>query len=286
MTDPVSVVAALETFAAGRTLLACAPHIQSVSGGLTNHTWRVTGGGRDWAVRVGTGSAARLGIDRRTEARVIMHASAAGFAPPVVHIAPHTGVLVTQFIGPCPWSQEEARAPAAARRLGARARELHGLDMPSGVPTLDLHDVLIHYLETAPPPAAPIARAAIAACIRQAIVDYRPAAQALCHHDLNHHNILDGPPLMFIDWEYAAIGDVALELAAYAQYHELGAPARDALLEGYGRDAPVSPAQLTSACVLFDCLHALWLDAADAWNSLDASRREALKERIEGGNSG
>jgi Ser/Thr protein kinase RdoA (MazF antagonist) len=193
---------------------------------------------------------------------------------------------VTQFIGPCPWSQEEARAPAAARRLGARVRELHALELPNGVPTLDLHDVLIHYLETAAPPEAPVARAAIAACIRQAIVDYRPAAQALCHHDLNHHNILDGPPLMFIDWEYAAIGDVALELAAYAQYHELGAPARQALLEGYGRDAPLSAAQLKSACVLFDCLHALWLDAADAWNALDASRREALKSRIEGGTGG
>ena len=33
-------------------------------------------------------------------------------------------------------------------------------------------------------------------------------------------------------------------------------------------------------CRVFDCLHALWLDAARGWEALEAERREALLARL------
>jgi aminoglycoside phosphotransferase (APT) family kinase protein len=271
---------ALAGFAAGRAVLAAQPTITALSGGQTNRTVRVEAPGIDWVLRVSRGRDERLHIDREHEARVLAQVAEAGFAPAIVHLAPGEGVLVTQYVAGGPWTRAAARTVAAAAVIGARLRALHALPLPAGLPVLDLHDVLLHYLELSPPRVSFVPRATLAATIRHCIVSYRPARAVLCHHDLHHLNILDGEPPRFVDWEYAAPGDGAVDLAAYAQYHDLEQAARTALLAAYGASPPLSPSSFADTCLLFDCLHALWLDAADAWDSVDAPRRTALCARL------
>ncbi len=68
------------------------------------------------------------------------------------------------------------------------------------------------------------------------------------------------------------------ELAAVIGYHDLDAEQREALLAAYGRG--LARPHVARMCLVFDCLHALWLDAAGAWDSLGAERREALLARL------
>lgn len=233
-TLPAALESALSTFPAGAALLAGALEVRAIKSGRTNQTWRVTGAGGDWAVRVSAGHDARLLIDRRLEADLLARVAAAEFCPPPVFVLTERGILITQF-DPAPQPSEElARSAPFVRQLGQRLRELHALKVPEDARVLDLGEVLVHYAELEPTGVEPIPRARVIDVLRRRILRYEPTGTALCHHDLHSGNILCSQPLRFIDWEYAAWSDPLLDLAAYVGYQDLDDAAQSALLDGYG----------------------------------------------------
>ncbi len=277
---PAVVIRALSAFADGARLLRARPACFCLKRGRTNDTWRVTGDGADWVVRAGLGRDARLAIDRAREAGILALAAPAGFAPPLVHVMPAQDVLVTRYVQGEPLDAPGARAPRFLRGLGRRLRELHALPVPAGAVALDLRATLAHYLALAAPQHSPVPRAQIAGALRRHCDGYVPLRVALCHHDLHRANILNRAPLCFVDWEYAAWSDPLLELAAYVSYENLDAPGRAVLLDAYGPVPGLDPGALPRAVVLFDCLRALWLDAADAWVDVPAADVAALHARL------
>ncbi|TPE51856.1 hypothetical protein FJM67_08960 [Maribrevibacterium harenarium] len=61
--------------------------------------------------------------------------------------------------------------------------------------------------------------------------------KVLCHNDLNPKNILmDARHCWLIDWEVAAVGDPAFDLAVLARSHNLTSVQIDLLLQSYGLD--------------------------------------------------
>ncbi|ORM74504.1 hypothetical protein HA44_18870 [Mixta gaviniae] len=72
-----------------------------------------------------------------------------------------------------------------------------------------------------------------------------PLRLGLLHMDIHPGNLLAQPAgLRLIDWEYAADGDVALELAAIIDGNALNAAQSDELLAGYARANRLDPAAL------------------------------------------
>ena len=63
-----------------------------------------------------------------------------------------------------------------------------------------------------------------------------------------------------------------------AGYHDLDAGQRALLLAAHG--GQFKPAHVEQMCRVFDCLHALWLDAAAGWDALEPQRRAALLARL------
>ena len=76
----------------------------------------------------------------------------------------------------------------------------------------------------------------------------------------------------------AVYGDPLFELAAIIGYHDLDEQQRGVLLAAHGAD--FDPAHVAAMCLVFDCLYALWLDTARAWDTLEAGHREALLARL------
>ena len=270
--------AALEGFAAGREALAAGFSATPLAGGISNRSWRVGSAAGDWVLRLAGSSDARLAVNRVAERQAQAAAAALGFAPAVVHAAPAQGVLVSEFLPGSALTRAELESSATLSALGARLAELHSHPPPRGVRRLDLHAVLAHYLELAPLAAGPVSRPLLGARLRWAVASYAPVASALCHNDLHHRNILAAERLMFVDWEYAGVGDPLFELAAVIGYHDLDANQRATLLAAHG--GPFTSAQLASMSLTFDCLHALWLDAANGWQALAEDRRQALLARL------
>jgi thiamine kinase-like enzyme len=270
--------AALGGFAAGRDLLAAGPTVETLAGGVVNRTFRVRGSSADWVVRLGGATDAALAISRVGERQIHAEAAAHGFAPAIVHADPDSGVLVTAFAhGEVP-TREQLRSPEMLRALGARLGELHRLPLPRTVRRLDVHDALLHHLEQQAVPPGPMSRDDLSARLRWSLASYRQSGLALCHNDLHHRNMLVGDRLLFVDWEYGGVGDPLFELAAIIGYHDLDEDQRGVLLSAHGGD--FKPVHVAEMCLVFDCLYALWLDTARAWQTLEPSHREALLARL------
>ena len=270
--------AALAGFVAGREALAAGIRTAVLAGGLENSSYRVSSKAGDWVVRLAGERDARFAINRVAERQAQSFAAAAGFAPAIVHADPERGILVSEYLEAPVWTRAQARSPERIRLLGARLGELHALETPRNVRRVNVHDVLAHYLELPASGATPISREDIGARLRWSLATYRAPASALCHNDLHHLNLLGTEPLLFVDWEYAGVGDPIFELAAVIGYHDFDLDQRELLLAAHG--GGFAPAHVTRMCLVFDCLHALWLDAAGGWESLGAERRDALIARL------
>jgi thiamine kinase-like enzyme len=272
------LAAALGGFAAGRAALAAGIAVAPLRGGASNRSVRVSSAAGDWVVRVAGPDDQAFGINRIAERQVLAAAARAGFAPAIVHVAPERGLLVSEYIAGRTPAREELRTTEGLRALGARLGELHALPPPRGLRRLDVHDVLAHYLELRDVPPGPVPRTELAARLRWSLASYRQTAVALCHNDLHWRNVIAADRLWFVDWEYGGVGDPLFELAAVVGYHDLDVAERDVLLAAHG--GAFGPAQVEQMCRVFDCLHALWLDAARGWGGLEPERREALLARL------
>jgi thiamine kinase len=270
--------AALGGFAAGRAALAAGLTLEPLQGGGSNRSVRVTSAAGDWVVRLAGSEDEAFGINRVAERQVHAAAARAGFAPALVHAEPERGLLITEFVAGRALSRAELQSPDGLRALGARLGELHALPPPRGVRRLDVHEALAHYLELPDVAPGPMPRAELAARLRWSLATYRRTAVAFCHNDLHWRNVIVADRLWFVDWEYGAVGDPLFELAAVVGYHDLDATQREALLAAHGGD--FQPAEVEQMCRVFDCLHALWLDAARGWDALEPERRDALLARL------
>ncbi|MCZ8132385.1 MAG: phosphotransferase [Steroidobacteraceae bacterium] len=279
---PPAVRAALEGFAAGREALGTALRVRPLPAGLRNRAFRVNCAALDWVVRLGGADDAALGVDRDSEALAFAVAAAHGLAPRLVHCAPGSGVLVTEFVAAPTWTLRRARSADGIRGIGARLARLHALAAPAGVKRFAAVAVLATLRAAPPPPTAVVPRDRLErhadAALRE-LGAFDGSGGALCHLDLHHRNVLDRGEPLFVDWEYAACADPALDLAAYACYHDFDAPRRRALLEAHGGGVPAE--RLAYACRLFDALQAWWYEATDGWAALRPPRRERLLARLE-----
>jgi thiamine kinase len=276
--DDAGVRSVLAGFEEGRAALAGELSITPLSGGLDNSSCRVSSTAGDWVVRIAGGRDVQFAINRVAECQVQTAAAALGFAPEIVYAEPERGLLVSEFLDGEVWTREQARSAAGIHALGTRLGQLHAQPPPRAVRRLNVHDVLAHYLETPAPARGPVSRSDLGARLRWSLATYRPPAPALCHNDLHHLNLIGWEPIRFVDWEYAGVGDPLFELASVIGYHDLDAEQRESLLVAHGGD--FHRAHVARMCLVFDCLHALWLDAAGGWDSLTAERRDALLTRL------
>ncbi len=161
-------------------------------------------------------------------------------------------------------SARDFHDPCLLRRVGTWVSALHALPVPPGLAVVEFGERAAGYL------ARVVARGddAFAADLGRELERRRaalppPARLAACHHDLHHRNFVDdGARLWAVDWEYAGPGDPAADLAACIGYHALDAGSTDALLAGYGSEAPALRARIAALGWIFDCLWYAWNAAA------------------------
>ncbi|HZF26181.1 MAG TPA: phosphotransferase [Steroidobacteraceae bacterium] len=251
-------------------------HIDSVGVGARNALWRIRGAGFDWMARIAQ-PRAHLDLDVHQEYSAHRAGADAGMAPQIIVADPERCLLVMQFVPGVPWSVDDVRARIAT--LALRVRVLHELPAPQGLRAFDLVDGVLSLIERVRGSSASgLDLGELEHRVGTLAKGYRPAERAVfCHNDLHHLNLLGGQPL-FIDWEYAALGDPQMDLAALATYHDFDVRQRAELLRCYGRD--LGMAAFDVACALFDALHLAWLVAAGVWDDTPVTRRAVLRARV------
>lgn len=250
-----------------REELARHPHTHALAqarltplhGGLSNRAWRIEHGGDVWFARLGHPGAARLGVDRHAECRLLQAVSAAGFAPGLRVCQPSSGLLVTRFVEGSQWQAIDALQEGNLRRIGELLGDLHDLPIPSGLREVSYARQAMRLASALPERdrlARELGRRATSAFER---IDGRGPLPAVCHHDLHHLNILDdGRRLWLVDWEYGGRGDPLFDIAGFLALHDADRGATALLLASYARLSPSDAALLEDARWAFDYVQWLW----------------------------
>lgn len=236
-----------------------------LSGGITNHNFRVSLGGEEYVVRVHGMGTKLLGIDRDAERVASGVGARLGIAPEVV--AAYHDCLVTRFVACEPLIPREVAEQVEA--IAWALRSFH--DSPAQLPThFWVPDLLqdyadrVHELGVQTPPAYGRA-AAIAARIATALPleDLRP-----CHNDLLTSNLIRaragagrrGGQMLIVDWEYAGMGHPYFDLGNLSVNNDFNEDADERLLHAY-HGAPVTDtrrATLALMRILSDAREAAW----------------------------
>jgi thiamine kinase-like enzyme len=234
---------------------------EPLTGGITNHNYRVTLGGRQHVIRVHGADTALLGIDREAE-RVASAAAAALAIAPALDAA-CADCLVTRYVASSPLSPAEI----AAGELEAIAHALRRFhDSRTQLPArFWVPDLLDDYARTVRQrgvrlPADYGEALAVAALIAAALAPHEPRP---CHNDLLAGNLIrsreDGAVLI-VDWEYAGMGHPCFDLGNLSVNNDFDEAADERLLRAYFGEPPSDARRATLALmrVLSDAREAAW----------------------------
>jgi thiamine kinase-like enzyme len=204
--------------------------VEPLGGGITNHNYKVDAGGESFVLRIGGAETELLGIDRANERDASLVAAALGIAPDVVSFVEPEGHLVTRFVAGKAGEVSVVDAAALLRRLHAGPQIPGRFDV---LAVVDEYATRARVRGVSPPEAFAEARRvgeAVAARLGR-----RP--EAPCHNDLLAANFISGDGRTWIvDWEYAAMGDPAFDLANFAVSNGLDQEGDAELLRAYGSD--------------------------------------------------
>jgi thiamine kinase-like enzyme len=236
--------------------MAGAALLGALSDGPTNASFLVECDGEQYVLRLDKPEAVRLGLNRRNEYRVSAAVSRAGLAPPPIYSDPGAGVYLRHYQAGRSWVVEDLVQFTNLERLARLLTKLHSL--PAVGETFDPLAAARRY-------AAQLDSEESRSILGKAEnlvekINEVSSGTVLCHNDLVCQNILEGEPLMLIDWEYAGLGHRFFDLAVVVQHHSL-APALsrgflDAYL-GYSANAQEMK-QLELQCEFYSCLLQLW----------------------------
>ncbi|MGD8346051.1 MAG: choline/ethanolamine kinase family protein [Lysobacterales bacterium] len=247
MREPLGVLAAVPGFSGATVELR-------LSEGPTNDSYEILNAGARFVLRIDRPEAARLGLDRRRERRVMDAAAESGLAPAPAWHDIEAGVLIRPYIPGRAWFRSDLLKPKNLERLAALLRRLHALE-PVG-PRFDPLAAAVRYAEQLDTGEAR------ALCLEAARMfrDIEPAAPVLCHNDLVCRNILEGESLALIDWEYAAAGDALFDLAIVVQHHDLEAERAQRFLSAYLQREPgqAEMRRFEAQCRFYRLLLKLW----------------------------
>jgi len=231
-----------------------------LSGGITNHNFRVTLGGGDYVLRVHGRDTELLGIDRRAEQLASDAAAGLAIAPTLVEAL--DDFLLTRFV-PC----DPASPREIAERAGEIARALRSFhDSPTELPTrFWVPDLLEDYARrirergVRPPPA--YAQASSLAARIAAVLPLRDPRP--CHNDLLAGNIIrarESGELLIVDWEYAGMGHPCFDLGNLSVNNDFDEADDERLLSAYYGEPPSDARRATLALmrILSDAREAAW----------------------------
>jgi len=256
---PEAALAAIGSLTDGARITA------ELAGGPASCSYLVERDADRWVLRIDTPIAARLGLDRATEAVILAHADAAGVGPRLAYVDVVKGIQLTHYIAGRAWTAADIIEPVNLERLARLLRRVHASGAV-GAP-LALDEKAKRYAAQAGTAAA--RKLAVEIGVAAARLAQRHEPYGLCHNDLVCTNIVDGERLYLIDWEYAAPGDPFFDLAVVAQHHELDEVQARCLLGAYRglkHDDAIADADvqhLADYRALYTQLFALWTLAVD-----------------------
>lgn len=221
--------------------------VQRWPGGLCNRLFRVNTGGGSYALRINHPDVERLGIDRQREQQVLISLADQPWSPTPLSVQDQW-LLTPWYEGEAPSSGEQTDLAWLTTALMAlQAVEISGTPLNIADQIRHLH----HYTHDLP---AAFTEALLARCATY----HLPTQLTLCHHDWHPGNLaLSDSGWVLLDWEFAALGDPAMDLAAVCSGFELN----DAQSAQLAEVMDISNDRLQQARAMMTALAIVWYAA-------------------------
>ncbi|AKA36984.1 thiamine kinase [Yersinia ruckeri] len=236
-------------------------HFSPVSG-LTGESWRIRGDGIQWLAREQSSAKAQLGVYRQREGRILQKMAARGLAPR--RVASNREWLLVEWLDGEVLNEAGFIQIAEQGALATLVVKLHQL--PRTGYTLNLRRQLECYGEQ----MAASRRSANWLRLHRSFLTGslpKPLKLAPLHMDIHPGNIISTTSgLKLIDWEYAADGDIALELAALFRSNGWQVAQQQRFLQQYCqrpdayRDTPLLMQQIHNWFTWVDYLMLMWFE--------------------------
>ncbi len=266
--------------------------IHDLSGGLTNHNYRVVVDGTNYVVCIPGAGSDLLAINRENEYRNTLSASTSGVGPQVIYRLEEEGVMVLEFIQGPTMSKDTLQSKEAIRRVAESLHKLH--NGSEFVNTFNMFRVMEGYLQIiaahkAKVPDSYQEEASQAVQKIEAAISTHPEPLVPCHNDLVAENFIDdGSMLRLVDYEYAGYDEPCFELGNMATEHEYDDEHIALLCEAYfGQIDLVKIARMNLYSMMSDLGWTLWAAIQNQVSSLDFDfweyangRWERVREKI------
>lgn len=216
-------------------------------GGECNRLYRLNAGNRTLALRLNHANPEQLGVNREAEQQLLEALAGQAWAPTTLEI--NEALLLSQwYFGSKPASGEQTDLET----LTARIHCVQATNISA--PTLSIAEQILRLK-----PRAPAWPAHIESALHQRCQAYRmPEARALCHHDWHPGNLIEQDAgWTLLDWEFAGLGDPAMDLASACLGFELSAMQSDRLRTAFD----INEDRFLEAHCLMQALAVVWYQA-------------------------
>jgi thiamine kinase-like enzyme len=219
--------------------------VAPITGGMTNHNYRVTTSSGDYVVRISVRETGELGIDRENEHHNSVLAAEAGVGAPVIARVEDPEALVVRFVEGITLQPSDFQDPRRLSALAGALKRLHSA--PAFMRDFEMVKVQDRYhqivVENGYPLPADYARYAERARRMGEVLRATRARIAPCHNDLMPGNFIesDGPGshLWIVDYEYSGNNDPCYDLGDAINELELSHSAAEQLVTEYhGKPRP------------------------------------------------
>ena len=232
--------------------------VETLSGGLTNRTFKLARGGETLALRLDADCTPVFNLNRPLELSIHTRASSSGLAPAIVAADPGAGALITRFVDGKRWTAADLAGSANIERLSGLLRRIHGL-APAGQPfaAATIAAGYLSRLESGDDLYSDAVR-----CVRLLEREDTCESNCCCHNDVVAENIIGVDRPVLIDWEYACDNDPLFDVASLIAYHDLEERVSEALLGAYtGGARGEHRERLATQLRIYDALYFVWLAA-------------------------
>lgn len=196
--------------------------------GLTNKAYCLQLSQQRYFYRQGITHPENFFIDRAQERQALCMAEQAGLLPEIFYHSADGQQLILAWCDEPTWQADYFSSQEGIRRLGQLVATLHMI--PAQLKVLDLAVYLQQLSHGLPELSGEV-------CLRiqqqQTMLRTLPdISPVFCHNDINPTNLLGMKPWL-IDWEYAALGDPAFELAGICRAGRFELRQQQQLVEYY-----------------------------------------------------